>query len=60
MVIASSNNFEILALHEASHECIWLRSIMIQYIQDTCKLPLIKRKAKILYEDNIACISQVK
>ena len=31
MVVTSSNHSEILAIHEASHECIWLRS-MIQHI----------------------------
>ena len=28
MVATSSNHLEILASHEASHECIWLRSII--------------------------------
>ena len=31
MVATSSNHSEILAIHEASHECVWLRS-MIQHI----------------------------
>ena len=31
MVVTSSNHSEILAIHEASHECVWLRS-MIQHI----------------------------
>ena len=31
MVVTSSNHSEIIAIHEASRECIWLRS-MIQHI----------------------------
>ena len=38
MVATSSNHSEILALHEANRECIWLRSI-IQHIQESCGLP---------------------
>ena len=34
MVATSSNHSKILALHEASRECIWLIS-MIQHIQET-------------------------
>ena len=33
----SSNNAELLALHEASRECVWLRS-MIKHIQKNCGL----------------------
>jgi len=31
----SSNHAELLALHEASRECVWLRSL-IQHIQESC------------------------
>ena len=37
MVATSSNYSEILAIHEASRECIWLKS-MIQHIRETCGL----------------------
>nr|CAN61870.1 hypothetical protein VITISV_002413 [Vitis vinifera] len=50
---------EILAIHEASHECVWLRS-MIQHIQETCGLPSIRDNATMLHEDNVACIAQIK
>ena len=33
----SSNHAEILAIHEASRECVWLRSI-INHIHKTCGL----------------------
>ena len=40
MVATSSNHLEIIAIHEASCECIWLR-LMIQHIQESCGLPSI-------------------
>ena len=55
----SSNHAEILAIHEASRECIWLRS-MTHYIQETCGLSSQKDTPTILYEDNAACIAQLK
>ena len=33
----SSNHVKLLALHEESRECVWLRSL-IQHIQNTCGL----------------------
>jgi hypothetical protein len=59
MVATSSNHSEILAIHEASRESIWLRS-MIQHIRETCGLSSIKNSPTILYEDNAACITQIK
>ena len=59
MVATSSNHSEILAIHEASRECIWLRS-MIQHIQETYGLSSIKNNPTILYENNAACIAQIK
>ena len=57
MVATSSNLSEILAIHEASRECVWL---MIQHIQETCGLPSIRGNATMLHEDNAACIAQIK
>ena len=59
MVVTSSNHLEILALHEATRECVWLKS-MIQHIQKTCGLPSIRGNATKLHEDNNACIAQIK
>ena len=59
MVATSSNHSEILSMHEASQECIWLRS-MIQHIRKSCGLSSIKNKPTVLYEDNAACIVQAK
>ena len=55
----SSNHSEIIAIYEASRECVWLR-LVIQHIQEKCGLSSIKRSPTILYEDNAACITQIK
>lgn len=55
----SSNHAELLAIHEASRECVWLRS-MTQHIRGTCGLPAYKEIPTTLYEDNAACIAQLK
>ena len=57
MVATSSNHLEIKAIHEASHECIWLRS-MIQ--QEPCGLPSIKDRPTMLFEDNATYIEPIK
>ena len=58
IVATSSNHSEILAIHEASSECIWLKS-MIQHIRESCRLSFIKGDPTILFEDNSACIAQI-
>ena len=59
MVATSSNHSEILVMHGASRECVWLRS-MIQHIRESCGLSSIKNNPTLLYEDNAACIAQIK
>ena len=59
MVATFSNHSEILAMHEASRECVWLRS-MIKHIRESCGLSSIKNNPTVLYEDNVACIAQIK
>ncbi len=58
MTATSSNHSEIIALHEASRECVWLRSV-VQHIRNACGLSLIT-SATTIYEDNAACIEQIK
>lgn len=58
LVATSSNHAEIIALHEASRECVWLRSIT-HHILTTCGLSTNKEPT-IIYEDNAACIAQIK
>ena len=54
----SSNHAELLALHEASRECVWLRSL-IQHIQNTCGLSSGKINTTTIYEDKSARIIQL-
>ena len=49
----------VIAIHEASYECIWLRS-MIQHIQESCGLLFIKDSPTALFEDNLVDIAQIK
>ncbi len=55
----SSNHSEIIAIHEASRECVWLRSV-IHHIREASGLTLKKNVPTTLYEDNAACIAQLK
>ena len=59
MVATSSNHSEILAIHETSCECVWLRSL-IQHIQEICGLTSIRSNATVLHEDSVACTAQIK
>ena len=59
IVATSSNHTEILAIYEASRECCWLRSL-VQHIRGSCGLSSGKENPIMLYEDNTACISQLK
>jgi hypothetical protein len=56
-VATSNNHSEIIALHEASRECVWLRR-MINHIQQSCGIDYIESRT-IVYEDNSACIRQM-
>jgi len=58
IVVTSSNYTEIIALHEACRECVWLRS-MTNHIQEASGL-IIKKEPTRLYEDNVACVAQIK
>ncbi|KAJ9551943.1 hypothetical protein OSB04_015988 [Centaurea solstitialis] len=59
MTATSSNHAEILAIHEASRECVWLRNV-IQHIHGSCGIITDKELPTVLYEDNAACIAQLK
>lgn len=50
---------KFLELHEASRECVWLRS-RIQHTQKTCGLTSEKLNRTTIYKDNIGCITQLK
>ena len=55
----SSDHTEILAFHEASRECQWLRS-MIGHIQSSYKPLSVTTNSTVIYEDNSPCISQIQ
>ena len=57
LVATSTNHSEIIALYEASRECVWLRR-MINHIQQLCDIGSITIPM-IIYEDNSACIAQM-
>ena len=59
LVATSSNHSEIIALHEAVRECIWLRAI-ITHIRGTSGLSSTTEEPTCIYEDNAACIEQMK
>ena len=53
----SSNHAEVLAIHEASRECVWLRS-MTNHIKMNCGLMTDdKILPTVMFEDNSACIA---
>ena len=58
LTATSSTHAEILALHEASREAVWLRSL-ISHIQVNCGLEPLTQPTNI-FEDNTACIQQIK
>lgn len=58
MVATSTNHSEIIALFEASKECMWLRRV-IQHVQNTCGLNITPTPT-IIYEDNSACVAQIQ
>ena len=59
VVATSPNHSEIIVIHEASRECIWLK-LMVQDSQESCGLPSIKDNLTTLFEDNVACMTQIK
>ncbi|KAJ0481014.1 putative RNA-directed DNA polymerase [Helianthus annuus] len=58
LVVTSSNHAEVIALHEASRECVWLRS-MSQHIVTSCGLEK-DRSPTPIHEGKASCVSQMK
>jgi hypothetical protein len=54
----STNHSEIIALFEASCECVWLRR-MVNHILTTCGIGSIESPT-IIYKDNSACVVQME
>ncbi|GJR10144.1 hypothetical protein Tco_0792796 [Tanacetum coccineum] len=55
----SSNHAEILAIHEASRERVWLRNAT-QRIHRSCSISSENEAPTVLYKDNAACIARLK
>ena len=51
LVATSSNHAELLALHEASRECVWLRSL-VHHIRESCGPLVNKGSPTVLFKDN--------
>jgi hypothetical protein len=58
LVATSTNHSEIIALYEASRECVWLRR-MISHIEQSCGIGS-SESPTVIYEDNVACILQMQ
>jgi hypothetical protein len=58
LVATSTNHSKIVALFEASRECVWLRR-MINHIEQSCGIGS-SESPTIIYEDNAACITQMQ
>ena len=58
LTATSTNHSEIIALYEASRECVWLRRV-INHIQQSCGIGSIESPT-IIYEDNSACVTQMQ
>ena len=58
LTTTSTNHSKIIALYEASRECVWLCR-MINHIQQSCGIGSIESPT-IIYEDNSACVTQMQ
>jgi hypothetical protein len=57
LTTTSSNHSEIIALYEASRECIWLRNL-IDYILQITGMPILSSPT-VIYKDNKPCVEQI-
>ena len=58
LVATSTNHSEIIALYEASRECVWLRR-MVNHIQQSSDIGSME-SSTIIYEDNVACVTRMQ
>jgi hypothetical protein len=55
----SSNHAKILAIPEASRQCVWLRN-MTHHIHKVYNFFLENEAPMVIHEDNVTCITQLK
>ena len=58
LVSTFANHSEIIALYEASRECVWLHR-MINHIIQSCGISALETPT-IIFEDNAACVVQME
>jgi hypothetical protein len=54
----STNHSEIIALYEASQECVWLRRV-VGHILKSCEIGSLDAPT-IIFEDNASCVAQME
>lgn len=59
LVSISANHSKLLALYEATRECVWIRAV-ITHIWSTCNLTYDPNKPVFIYEYAIDITDQVK
>ncbi|KAL0416667.1 UNVERIFIED_CONTAM: Secreted RxLR effector protein [Sesamum latifolium] len=59
LIATSSNHADLIALYEAGREYVWLR-LLTHYVHESCGPELIEKSPTVIYEDNAACITQMK
>ena len=59
LLATSTNHYEIIVFYEDEKKCVWLRSV-ISHIQSICQMTLVNNSPTIIYEDNAACVAQVR
>ena len=57
LFVTSLNHAKLIALHEATRECVWLR-VVIEYIRSTSGLSSINDAPITIHEDNTVCTSK--
>ena len=58
MVTTYSNHSKVIALYEASRECVWLRPL-VQHIRGLGGITTNYMSPIVIYEDNVACVTQM-
>jgi Reverse transcriptase (RNA-dependent DNA polymerase) len=56
-VATSTNHAEIIALYEASRECVWLRKLITELKSNLGSVKPIPKT--VIFEDNAACVAQI-
>lgn len=60
MIVKFSNHLEIFTIHEASHECVWLRSMIQHIIRDSRGLSSIKDNLTMLIKIMLRVLHNLK